>query len=195
VGGELQSEGLDPSSFSPELKHFLEASGWARGEYRDIDGLLKDLNQSGYRATETAERLLRSLYGLSIEASRNDAFGLHPCEPLVVDPYEAALSGGLDTEGLSEEFGGSWFPVGTWLSYSSVYVEASGAMIATGMGWYWHLGDSIEESLELAICLDRPLRCLNLDPGQAPWPRYADGIWFESSVTGGTMSHVERHHP
>ncbi len=66
--------------------------------------------------------------------------------------------------------GGRSFPIGEWLSHSSVFVEARGRVVAAGMGWIWELGSSVEESLELAVTADRPLLCLHSDPGLDPWP-------------------------
>lgn len=92
-------------------------------------------------------------------------------EPFNFDP----ISAGSGQRGLVSEIegvlGGRYFPIGEWLSYSSVFIEADGRVIAAGLGWIWEMGSNFEDALNLAICADRPLVCLHSDPGLDPWPQ------------------------
>lgn len=92
-------------------------------------------------------------------------------EPFNFDPISAgAGQRGLALE-IEETLGGRYFPIGEWLSYSSVFVEVSGKVVAAGLGWIWGMGSTFEDALDLAICADHPLVCLHSDPGLDPWPR------------------------
>ncbi|WP_290054213.1 hypothetical protein, partial [Amycolatopsis solani] len=72
---------------------------------------------------------------------------------------------------LVAELGGEWYPLGEWLSSSSVFVEASGRVVATGLGWIWELGESVGEAVVFALTAHRPLKCLRVvAPGARPWP-------------------------
>lgn len=67
--------------------------------------------------------------------------------------------------------GGDWYPIGEWLSFSSVFIEDAGWVVATGLGYVWELGHSAEEMVEFALMANHPLRCIKtLTPGVAPWP-------------------------
>ncbi|MEU6857666.1 SUKH-3 domain-containing protein [Glycomyces sp. NPDC046736] len=136
---------------SPELRSALVEAGWSAGRKVDLAGLRAEMDSYGYRMSGAAASLLESLHGLRIEGYVGEA------DPLVVDPTEVGLEGGRDTERLESRFGGHWFPIGTWLYNGDVYIEDGGRMVFTFNLQCWNLGDTAEEALELAICLDRPL--------------------------------------
>lgn len=95
---------------------------------------------------------------------------------LFSDPVRSALesagSGHYEFAAeLEEALGGGWYPLGEWLSYSSVFVDRSGWTVATGLGWIWDLGPSVADAIEFALMAHRPLKCLKVVfPTVNPWP-------------------------
>ncbi|MFG2146855.1 SUKH-3 domain-containing protein [Streptomyces sp. NPDC048696] len=154
-----------------DLLEALSASGWSAQRSVDTSQWVEPLESEGYRVHPLAEEVLATMGGLSIEPINRVGPNFTNDEPFNFDPL-AAGSGqremAMEVEGI---LGGSYFPLGEWLSYSSVFVESQGRVIATGMGWIWELGSTFEEALELTVCADRPLVCLHSDPGLDPWPR------------------------
>lgn len=158
-------------SLSEDLLGALIASGWSVGRKVDGSQWLEPLEDEGYRSHPLAEEILTALGGLSIDPTNRIGPNFRNDEPYNFDPI-AAGSGQRDLARQVESvLGGDYFPIGEWLSYSSVFVEARGRVVATGMGWIWELGPTFEDSLELAVCASRPLACLYSDPGLDPWPR------------------------
>jgi len=132
--------------------------------------MVEVLDREGYRLSEVASRALREYGGLEIPPANENGPNFTNDEPLTVDP---TLGSGFYAlaEKLANELGDDWYPFGEWLSYSSVFVSTSGWLVATGLGWIWEFGKSVEESIEFAIMAHRPLRCLKvLTPGAEPWP-------------------------
>ncbi|MFF5441075.1 SUKH-3 domain-containing protein [Streptomyces achromogenes] len=158
-------------SLSEDLLGALVASGWSAGRQVDAGRWVEPLEREGYRSHPLAEEILAAVGGLSIEPVSRVGPNFKNDEPYNFDPF-AAGSGQRDlaTE-VEGALGGHYFPVGEWLSYSSVFVEAGGRVVAAGMGWIWELGSTFEASLELAVCAHRPLVCLHSHPGLDPWPR------------------------
>ncbi|MFH9858240.1 SUKH-3 domain-containing protein [Streptomyces sp. NPDC017202] len=158
-------------SLGEDLLGALVASGWSMGRKVDTGQWVKPLEGEGYRAHPLAEEILAAVGGLSIEPVNRVGPNFSNDEPYNFDPFAA----GSGQRGLAEEIesvlGGDYFPIGEWLSYSSVFVEAEGRVVAAGMGWIWGLGSTFEDSLELAFCANRPLVCLYSDPGLDPWPK------------------------
>ncbi|MDQ0774880.1 hypothetical protein QF026_003346 [Streptomyces aurantiacus] len=158
-------------SLSEDLRRALVASGWSAGRKVDAGQWVKPLEGEGYRSHPVAEEILAAVGGLSIQPVNRVGPNFNNDEPYNFDPF-AAGSGQRDlateVEGV---LGGNYFPIGEWLSYSSVFVEAGGRVVAAGMGWIWELGSTFADSLELAVCANRPLICLHSDPGLDFWPR------------------------
>ncbi|GGL01188.1 SUKH-3 domain-containing protein [Mangrovihabitans endophyticus] len=153
-----------------DLLGALGAAGWSAGRAVDPAQWVVPLEREGYRAHSLAEEVLSALGGISIEPISRAGPNFANDEPYNFDPiaagagqYELALE-------IESVLGGSYFPIGEWLSYSSVFLESEGRVVATGMGWIWELGATFEDSLELAVCANRPLLCLYSDPGLDPWP-------------------------
>ncbi|MFD5748641.1 SUKH-3 domain-containing protein [Streptomyces sp. NPDC127033] len=156
---------------SEDLLGALVVSGWSAARKVDVGQWVKRLEGEGYRIHSLAEEILSVAGGLSIEPVNRVGPNFNNDEPYNFDPF-AAGSGQRDLAAEVEGvLGGDYFPIGEWLSYSSVFVEAGGRVVAAGMGWIWELGSTFEDSLELAVCANRPLVCLYSDPGLDPWPR------------------------
>ncbi|GAA4234854.1 hypothetical protein GCM10022254_40730 [Actinomadura meridiana] len=109
--------------------------------------------------------------GLTVEPIVQSGPNFINDDPFRFDPLRAGSGHrGMATE-IEEVLGGNYSPIGEWLSYSSVFIEDGGTVVASGLGWIWRMGSSFEEALELAICSAHPLECLYSDPGLNPWPR------------------------
>lgn len=158
-------------SLSEDLVGALVASEWSAERKVDAGQWVEPLEGEGYRSHPLAEKILEAVGGLSIDPVNRLGPNFSNDEPYNFDPI-AAGSGQRDlAEEVERVLGGDYFPIGEWLSYSSVFVEAGGRVVAAGMGWIWELGSTFEESLELAVCANRSLICLYSDPGLDPWPR------------------------
>ncbi|WP_329076590.1 SUKH-3 domain-containing protein [Streptomyces niveus] len=119
---------------------------------------------------ERGHALLAAVGGLSIDPTNRVGPNFHNDEPFNLDPLAAGSGQRALAVEVETVLGGDYFPIGEWLSYSSVFLESRGRVVAAGMGWMWELGPTFEESLELAVCANRPLVCLHSDPGLEPWP-------------------------
>jgi SUKH-3 immunity protein len=162
----------DYNSFSPVVREELQSAGWTPGRSYDANAWIDELNAQGYRLTDVAEAAMRSYGGLELNPINVDGPNFSNEEPLILDPILAGSGHYALAEELSRELGGTWYPLGEWLSSSSVFVNQDGWTVATGLGWIWELGRSVEEAIEFALTANQPLRCLRvLDPGGQPWPR------------------------
>lgn len=148
----------------------LAASGWYPGRTVDSGQWVKPLESEGHLAHPLAAEVLTVLGGLSVEPIDRVGPNFTNDEPYNFDPFAAGAGQRALAAEVGSVLGGQYFPIGEWLSYSSVFIEAEGRVVAAGLGWIWELGSTFEESLELAVCAARPLRCLHSDPGLVPWP-------------------------
>ncbi|MEU1091424.1 SUKH-3 domain-containing protein [Streptomyces sp. NPDC005576] len=161
-------------SLSKDLLGALAASGWNADRKVDADRWVTPLEGEGYRAHPLAREIISVMGGLSIDPINKIGPNFSNDEPYNFDPF-AAGSGQRDlADEVERNLGGEYFPIGEWLSYSSVFVEVEGRVVAAGMGWIWELGSTFESSLEMAVGANRPLICLYSDPGLDPWPRPDD---------------------
>ncbi|MFG2021189.1 SUKH-3 domain-containing protein [Actinomadura geliboluensis] len=160
------------NSLHPDLRQALYNSGWCPQRRVDAGAWFASLRCEGYVLNSKAEDILCTFGGLAIEPINQSGPNFANDEPFNFDPISAgAGQRGLALE-IEEALGGSYFPIGEWLSYSSVFVESGGTVVAAGLGWIWGMGSSFEAALELAVCASRPLICLHSDPGLDPWPRW-----------------------
>ncbi|MFD7029793.1 SUKH-3 domain-containing protein [Streptomyces sp. NPDC059917] len=154
----------------PETIQVLSDSGWDPQRKMDVSRWMEVFRQEGYAPSLRAEEVLSTLGGLSVEPVNKTGPYFSNDEPFSFDPISCGNQRGMALE-IEQALGGRYFPIGEWLSYSSVFMEDGGAVVAAGLGWIWSMGSSFEEALELAIYADRPLECLYTDPGLNPWPR------------------------
>ncbi|WP_226873949.1 SUKH-3 domain-containing protein [Microbispora sitophila] len=154
----------------PDVLAAICASGWLPGRSVDTAEWIRLLAGEGYLASPLAVEVLSSLGGLVIDPVNSRGPNFSNDEPFSVDPISAGSGQRELIQEVEGILGGSYFPIGEWLSYSGVFLEVQGRVIAAGMGWIWELGRTFEEGLELAIRAHRPLVCLHSDPGLDPWP-------------------------
>jgi hypothetical protein len=158
-------------SLRPDLLQDLRDAGWHSQRSVDAGPWLRSLQQEGYQLNSKAEEILVALGGLVIEPVNNSGPNFGNDEPFNFDPISAGVGQRALALEIEEALGGKCFPIGEWLSYSSVFVEVSGRVVAAGLGWIWGMGSTIEDALTLAVCADRPLVCLHSDSGLKPWPQ------------------------
>jgi hypothetical protein len=162
---------IDFASLRPDLLHALRSAGWQPDRKVSVGPWLEALQREGYVPHREAEEILAALGGLEIEPVNRSGLHFSNDEPFKIDPI-AAGSGHRDLAlEIEKILGGTYFPIGEWLSYSSVFIEAGGRVVAAGLGWIWEMGRTFEGALELAVFADRPLLCLHTDPGLDPWPK------------------------
>src|SRR5262245_43905958 len=162
--------------FSDPVLAELRAAGWSPDRAYDVSQWVAELGGEGYRLTGVAEAALVAYGGLELNPinSTGSNFGNH--EPFTFDPVLAGFGHYVLADELERELGGSWYPLGEWLSGASVFVDANGWTVATGLGWVWELGASVEDAIEFALMAHRPLICLRvLSPGVEPWPPAVSG--------------------
>lgn len=163
---------IDDANFSGAVREKLERAGWTPGRSVSVDGWFTELGAQGYRLSAIAEEVLRAFGGLSFEPINATGSNFANDEPLTFDPIAAGSGHRELALELEAELGGNWYPLGEWLSYSSVFIEDGGWVVATGLGWVWELGRSIEDAIEFSLTANRPLKCLKvLTPGADPWPK------------------------
>jgi hypothetical protein len=160
----------DPAFSAPVIAE-LEAAGWIPDREFDISAWIEELRAQGYRMSDVAAAALRRYGGLEIGPINTEGPNFSNDEPLKVDPILAGSGHRVLALELERELGGDWYPFGEWLSFSSVFIDPSGWTVATGLGWIWELGTTVEDAIEFALMAQHPLRCLRvLTPGARPWP-------------------------
>ncbi|WP_411970434.1 SUKH-3 domain-containing protein [Saccharothrix longispora] len=149
----------------------LRLAGWYPGRRVDVSSDVSSLEAQGYVSSSLATEFLESFQGLKIGPAREGGPNFLNGEPFLVD----AIGVGGRHQGESSEIGsvigGSWFPIGWWLSYSHVFMRADGALAAYANGLIWSIGSTPSEGLELMVSADRPLICVHAPEGMKPWPR------------------------
>ncbi|MFV2198609.1 SUKH-3 domain-containing protein [Nocardiopsis sp. LOL_012] len=162
---------MDFARLSSDVMKAMEDAGWYPGRiFGDADPWYCELRSRGYPENRVALDLIRSFGGLSFGPVENSDAHFGNYEPFNVDPLAADSMGFSFFEEMSGLVGESCFPVGEWLSYSSVFLTASGRMMAGGLGYIWLLGDTPEEGIQQAVMADRDLVCIHSDEGLSPWP-------------------------
>ncbi|MEU3024089.1 SUKH-3 domain-containing protein [Nocardiopsis alba] len=157
-------------NFSGELILALQNEGWSPGRKVDVTRWVEYLKLDGYHINPTARVFLESFGGLSLSPLNREGPNFKNDEPLTIDPMACgSLHHHMATE-LENVPGGSFYPIGEWLSYADTFIGEDGRIVSTGMGWVWGLGENLADSLELAIFANRPLKCLHSNPGLEPWP-------------------------
>ncbi|MFD4522348.1 SUKH-3 domain-containing protein [Streptomyces sp. NPDC058470] len=158
-------------SMCPALLRALGDAGWHSKRRVSVGTWLDSLHREGYFPNLQAQEILAALGGLVIQPINRSGPNFSNDEPFTCDPISAGSgqrSLALEIEGA---LGGKYFPIGEWLSWSSVFMGTGGEVVAAGLGWIWGMGSTFEDALELAVCADRPLVCLYSPPGLHPWPR------------------------
>ncbi|MEU4445664.1 SUKH-3 domain-containing protein [Actinosynnema sp. NPDC050801] len=157
-------------SLSPDVLRALGDAGWHSQRSMDVSPWLNSLQREGYLPSPLAQEILGTLGGLEVYPINSFGSNFRNQEPFNFDPIKAGSGQRELALEVEKYLGGSYFPIGEWLSYSSVFIEAEGRAVSAGLGWIWEMGSTFEEALTLAVCADRPLRCLHADPGLEPWP-------------------------
>jgi hypothetical protein len=147
---------VDPGKLSAEVQRVLQSAGWTRERKVDVVNLLSVLEESGFHPHPLAREVLESFGGLVVDPVNRVGPDFRNDEPFTFKPIDAAghLS---DLQDVEEALGGRYFPLGEWMTYSNVFLEAGGRMVASDGVAIWELGGSFESGLEFALRAHHPL--------------------------------------
>lgn len=149
----------------------LRLAGWHPERRVDLTAVLSVLDEQGYTSSRIITDFLESFCGLKVEPARVAGPNFSNDEPLLFDPVGVGRRHQDESVMIGGELGGSWFPIGWWLSYCHVFMEHNGGMAAYANGLIWSLGSTPCESLDLMVSASRPLVCVYAPKGMKPWPR------------------------
>jgi hypothetical protein len=161
---------LNFTALPPPLVGALEASGWFWGRKVDVNDIVAELVEQGYRSNPFATSFLEAFLGLSIAPLNIERPNFTNTESLIIDPGGVGLRHRSEAAEVESVVNEDLFPVAWWLSYSYVYVTASARMVAFSSGLIWLLGDTLERGLDMAIRASAELTCIGSRAGQAMWP-------------------------
>ncbi|MGY3334884.1 hypothetical protein ACVW0K_000983 [Streptomyces filamentosus] len=168
MGGE--SAGFT-SGLCPETVTALRLAGWTPERRLDVTSEIRSLETQGYVPSAVATSFLQEFRGLKVGPAREDGPNFINGEPFFVDPVGAGSRHRDESLEIGSVLGGSWFPLGWWLSYSHVFMRQDGAVVAYADGLIWDLRSTPGEALDLMVSANRPLVCLHASHGMKPWPR------------------------
>ncbi|GII55107.1 hypothetical protein Pth03_34960 [Planotetraspora thailandica] len=152
----------------------LRSAGWHRGRRVDVSVAIRSLESQGYVAGRTIVSFLESLWGLRLDPANEEGPNFINGEPFIVDPVGVGRRHRDEADEIYSAIGGSWFPIGWWLSYSHVFMDQSGALVAFADGLIWRIGDNLLDGLRFMVQADRPLMCIHAPEGRKPWPAATD---------------------
>lgn len=163
---------IDFTKFSAGVREELGGAGWTPDRSVPVAEWIAELDGQGYQVSAIAAEVLEVFGGLSLGPVNAIGPNFGNDEPLTIDPISAGSGHRALALELEAAIGGNWYPIGEWLSFSSVFIEDDGWVVATGLGWIWELGRSIEDAIEFALMANHPLKCLKvLTEGVDPWPK------------------------
>ncbi|MER5971900.1 SUKH-3 domain-containing protein [Streptomyces sp. NPDC002055] len=167
----MDAESQDPVlSLDPGTVAALEASGWHPGRRVDVSAEVQALEARGYVTSRTVLGFLESFSGLRVEPVNEQGPNFINGEPFIADPVGVGNRHQDEAVAIGSALNGAWFPIGWWLSYSHVFMERSGALVACANGLIWSLGDTPLAGLDFMVRADRPLVCVHAPAGVRPWP-------------------------
>ncbi|MFE4828725.1 SUKH-3 domain-containing protein [Streptomyces sp. NPDC056672] len=159
------------SRLNPATVSALRQAGWYPGRHLDVSSDIQSLEAQGYIPSPLATAFLESFRGLKIGPARENGPNFINGEPFFVDAVGAGGRHQDESSAIGSALGGSWFPVGWWLSYSHVFMRPDGAVAAYANGLIWSIGSTPYEGLDLMVSADRPLICVHAPEGMKPWPK------------------------
>ncbi|WP_170313775.1 SUKH-3 domain-containing protein [Streptomyces filamentosus] len=159
------------SGLCPETVTALRLAGWTPERRLDVTPEIRSLETQGYVPSAVATSFLEEFRGLKVGPAREDGPNFINGEPFFVDPVGAGSRHRDESLEIGSVLGGSWFPLGWWLSHSHVFMRQDGAVVAYADGLIWDLRSTPGEALDLMVSANRPLVCLHASHGMKPWPR------------------------
>lgn len=148
----------------------LLSSGWSVERSIDIESPLHYLLGRGYSASPLIVEFLKSFWGLKVFPVCEEGANFINGEPFLVDPVGVGRRHYEESLFIASIVDGDWFPVGWWLSYSHVFMNQEGVMVAYANGLVWSLGGTPCEALNLMVGSIGSLVCVHSPEGVEPWP-------------------------
>jgi hypothetical protein len=146
---------IDLTEVHPQVAKALREAGWYPGRRAEVEKWAP-LTDEGYVFHVMAREILTSLDDLTIVPLNEHGPNFFNGDPFVVDPFHGSGSREIAVD-VEEILGGEYFPLGSWMSRATVFVDQSGRVAAAGVGPIWDLGATFEEALELIVRSQRPL--------------------------------------
>lgn len=159
------------SQLNPTTVSALRQAGWYPERRIEVSADIRTLEMQGYIPSPAATAFLESFRGLRIGPAREEGPNFVNGEPFFVDALGAGGRHLDESLAIGSAIGGSWFPVGWWLSYSHVFMRGDGVLAAYANGLIWSIGRTPSEGLDLMVSADRPLVCVHAPAGQKRWPK------------------------
>lgn len=101
----------NPATFSA-----LRQAGWYPGRHLDVSSDIQSLEAQGYIPSPLATAFLESFRGLKIGPAREEGPDFIDGEPFFVDAVGAGGRHQDESSAIGSALGGSWIPLGWWLS-------------------------------------------------------------------------------
>lgn len=136
----------------PAVRDSLEAAGWHSGRRIDISGWVDLLEGQGFQLNAKALRIWENFGGLEILSSpvRDPQSSLH------IDPVDACIDAGAESQRLAAIHGAGFSPLGMWSIQYRTWIADSGRVLAVGPGITWELGESFPDALRFVVIGGRP---------------------------------------
>jgi hypothetical protein len=136
--------------FSPAVEQVLRQTGWFPTRSVSIFQWVDPLVEVGYKPFPVAIRILENLGGIEISPPRDESNLFFPSK-IVFDPVFAASSEFDRVGKWQKEFDIALFPLG---EYDPIYIllcSEDGRIFGAREQWFYFLGETIEDALELRI--------------------------------------------
>ncbi|MFC8827587.1 SUKH-3 domain-containing protein [Streptomyces sp. NPDC057137] len=138
----------------PKVRVSLEAAGWRCGRRVEISHWVDLLGGRGFKLNAMALRIWEEFGRLEILSSpvRDPQSSLH------IDPVDACIDAGSESQRLADAYDASFSPLGMWSIQYRTWIAESGRVLAVGPGIIWELGESFPDALHFVVIGGRPDR-------------------------------------
>jgi SUKH-3 immunity protein of toxin-antitoxin system len=157
-GGGGRNMSMSLEHLMPEARRALLQAGWSAGRSVSVGYWDDRLRELGFTLSPMAHGVIENLGGLTIVPVPIE----HPrftSEKIFFDPFEGEDEVEL-VDDLQELFGSNFYPIGSWVSHSSLWISDQGELVSFGPAVIWEVGPSIEDALNHMVTSYRPLVAL-----------------------------------
>ena len=145
-------------AFDPRVEEVLRTAGWFPGRSVQTSQWVDPLVAVGYKPLRIAIGILENLGGLEIKPPLSESNVFYP-STIIFDPVYAASSEFDRIQKWEAEYGLALFPLGEYDPSYILLCSGGGEIFGAREQWFYFLGKSIEEALEVRILARRrPVR-------------------------------------